>query len=540
MELDSLSLAGASVANPTPNHLKLFKEQPPETIRPDANAVTSLPGVLEAFHKATGRPLRYVAGSPPAKRSDLPWSTPVNPGVGITPGHLIIEAGRSETAGVDEPSAQHLATAIGRMLTDTLRLEHALWQREAELAAGVPLVPSPDEGRQLALRLEHVLKGGAEAIGCQAAALYLLDDGTSQLKLRSCWGLPRSRLADPARPLRGAVADLESLLGHAVVLEEPALMEQWRVPENFPAAVCVPVSTATTILGTLWVFCSQPRAFTDQQTNIVEIVAGRVAGDLERQMLLLEGITGAKLKRQLAAAEQFQRDQLPAVAPHVAGWDLCGWAVQAGQLGGTFFDWFTLPDGHLALALADGAGSAIESALTAAAVKTSLRCHGPHECDPSRALAEIDRALWTGSTGDQNAALCYAMLDPSTGHLRWSTAGRIGVLAVDSQGQQSFTENSPLLGENPAAGFAQTELDLRPEQTLILATEGVLQSTNSDGQRLGETGLADILRAHLARPSKDLAALIRRSLESYVGSTSHDDWGVLVLKRATPRTHGTP
>jgi len=527
------------VANSTPNNLKIYSEQPPETVWPGIADVTALPEVLDAFRQVTGRPLRYVSGRAPTTLSDPLWSTPVNPGVGITPGHLILEAGGSEPVSIDEASARHLATAIGCMLGDTLRLEHSLWEREAELAAGIPLVPAADEGRQLAIRLESVLMGGAKAIDCQAAALYLLDEGTSQLKLRSCWGLPRKRLAEPARPLRGSVADLEALLGHAVVLEDSTLMEQWRVPEDFPAAVCVPVATATTILGTLWMFATQPRLFTDQQTNIAEIVAGRVAADLERQMLLHEGIVGARLKRQLAAAEQLQRDQLPSVTPHIDGWDVCGWADQADQLGGVFFDWFSLSDGRLAMALGDGSGLAIESALTAAAVKASLRCHGPHERDASRVLIELDRTLWTGSTGGQHAALCYLLLDPASGHFQWSDAGRMGVMTMDSHGIQSFTENGPMLGENPSSGFRQMESELRPDQLLVIATEGILECTDPHGQRFGEIGLQEILKAHLSRPAADLATLIRRRVESHMPNASHGDMGLLVAKRTTaPRpTH---
>ena len=176
------------------------------------------------------------------------------------------------------------------MLGELLQTRHALWQREAELAAGVPLAPQPQQSKHLAERLEAVLRGGAMALDCQAAALYLLDDATSQLKLRSCWGLPLDRLAAPPRPLQGSIADLEALLGHAVVLEDSDVMRHWRVPEDFPAAVCVPVSTPTMILGTLWVFSERKRDFNDRQTNILEIVAGRVAADLEARCCLARGL----------------------------------------------------------------------------------------------------------------------------------------------------------------------------------------------------------------------------------------------------------
>src|SRR5262249_30680354 len=155
-----------------------------------------------------------------------------------------------------------------------------------ELAAGVPVASRQGEEPHLAERLEAVLKGGAEAVGCQAAGLYLLDEATSELKLRAVWRLPEERLLAPARPLRGAVADLEALVGHAVMLEDTSLLPHWRCPEDFPAAVCVPVSSPSIPLGTLWTFSDRPRDFTPEETNLLEIVAGRLAADLEREMLL--------------------------------------------------------------------------------------------------------------------------------------------------------------------------------------------------------------------------------------------------------------
>ena len=99
-------------------------------------------------------------------------------------------------------------------------------------------------------------------------AAYLLDDATKQLKLRSCWGLPKSRFLDPPRPLRGAAADLEALVGHAVVLEDTSFLPHWKVPEEFRSAVCVPISSPTFPFGTLWMFCDQPRDFSVAETQL--------------------------------------------------------------------------------------------------------------------------------------------------------------------------------------------------------------------------------------------------------------------------------
>ena len=68
---------------------------------------------------------------------------------------------------------------------------------------------------------------------------------------------------------------------------------------------------------------------------------------MEREMLWQEGFAVADIKKQIAAAERMQKNQLPSVAPFLDGWQVAGWAAQAQGLGGAFYDWFCLPDGLL-------------------------------------------------------------------------------------------------------------------------------------------------------------------------------------------------
>ena len=275
--------------------LKLYTEQPPKNVRPQIEAVACLPELCRAFQKATGWTLRYGPKSDGILPAGPTWSASVAGGSSFEPGILglekvekTVEGGGRKTderknwrsaagndpipnfqspvpafapAPIERGSAQSLAGSIADLLGELLETRRALWQREAELAAGVPLVPHREEEKHLAAAFGSRVAGGAEAVGGDAIALYLLDEATTELKLRSSWGLPFDRLAAPARPLKGAVADLEAMLGHAVVLDDPNTTRVWNVPEEFPAAVCVPVSTPTTLLGTLWVYQQRKTRF---------------------------------------------------------------------------------------------------------------------------------------------------------------------------------------------------------------------------------------------------------------------------------------
>ena len=528
------------MAKSTQKHLKVYTEQPPEVHAPGIEGVNSFADVSQAVERMTGWSLCYVPESAPRCGAGLPWSAPVNPGSGIAAGHLKLEMGRAaavgQCTGIAEDSVRQLASAVAGMLCELMQTQHVLWQREAELAAGIPLVPASDEANHLAVRLEAVLRGGAEAVGCQAAAIYLLDEDTSHLKLRSCWGLSRDRLLDPARPLRGAVADLEALLGNAVVLEDTRRMQPWKVPEEgYAAAACVPISTPTTLLGTFWVFSTTPRDFDDRQTNLLEIVAGRLAADLEREMLLREGVDGAKLKRQFAAAERLQQDQLPAIAPQVDGWDLSGWAVQAQSLGGGFFDWFCLDDGRLAIALGSAAGSGMESALMAAAARTAIRCHARRGAAAEQVLAEVNRTLWIGSTGSQHAGLFLGLLDPNSGDAVWSSAGPISVIAVGGGSWRSLTRASPLAGEDPDTIYQPSTLPLGPDEAVVVCSEGVVAAADPRGRLFGEAGVAEGPLALRGRPAAEQSTRIRGLLDAHQPGAARADRVVLVVRRREAR-----
>jgi phosphoserine phosphatase RsbU/P len=571
-----------AVARTSTKKLKIYTEQPPRPERPQIEALGCLPEVLRAFRTVTGWSLRYIAGPESKPTPELPWSAPVNPGVGASPGHLRLESTDSEPAlqntrrpkaegskRKDErretgrpktshrgagnslpadapaspparPSAQtpvrfeaarSLASSITDMVNELMQTRHALWQREAELAAGVPLVPHAEEEQHLAARLEAVLRGGAQAVDCQAAALFMLDDATTHLKLRSSWGLPFDRLTAPARPLKGSIADLEALLGHAVVLNDPELIRSWAMPEDFPSAVCVPVSTPTMLLGTLWVFCDRKREFNDRQTNMLEVVAGRLAADLEREMLLREGLDAAQWKRQLAAAERLQRNQLPSLSPLLDGWQLSGWTVQSQAIGGDFHDWFCLPNGLLAVAVGDSAGRGIEAAMAATALKAEVRAHGGYHREAQKAVKQINLTLWTGSAGDQFATLFYGLIETATGRISTAAAGNLSVLLVRPNGCESLSHHAPPLGESPETEYEQFGYELQPGEALAIFTAGLRDARDGRNQPLGEAGIGEVLVENLHLTADLMAALVRDRCDAGATGPEGEDRTLLVIKR---------
>lgn len=523
-----------TLSQDAPTRLRLHVEEQPPVPPPDLSEIRSLSGLCRSFESVTGWCLksskveREARGSVWAKSISASDDQP-NQVLALAPSESRGQTrhGRPQQSG-EFAAVQELADSIGELLGELNQTRRALWKREAELAAGVPIAQHGDDESHIAVRLEAVLQAGATAVGAQAAAAYMLDDTTQQLKLRSCWGLPKSRLLDPPRRLRGAAADLEALVGHAVVMEDTTLLPHWKVPEEFRSAVCVPISSPTTPLGTFWVFCDDVRKFSVDETNLIEIVAGRIAADMEREMLLQHSVQSNTLRRQLSHAAGWQTSRLPRIKPLLDGWDVAGWTLQGESLGGDFFDWSVLPDGSLAVAVGDAQGKMLEAGLTAAALHSALKSHSSYRHTALQMVQRINETLWTASAGDQFASLFYAMIQPDSGQIEHTTAGHVYAAIVGESLRGVTTSDTTPLGAQPDADYVSSHDELACGEVLVVLSEGIQRMLKSKNNRV----LWRLVQRYRERSADELADKLRSFLDRNFGQAVADDQTVLVVKRS--------
>lgn len=515
-------------------YLKLYQgpASPSPTVPGDDGALTEIESLCRAFSAATGIRLRYVASADIDFDANLEWSAPVNPGDGTSPGQLRMARSRNfqgHASAEAELAAREFLYGFADLITTKLQASTALVQREAELATMVPVVPHASESAQLVERLKAVLQGGAESLGCQAAGVYLLDDATSQLKLRSCWGLPESRLSMPARSLAGAIADLEALSGHAVVLENDMLFDSWQVPERCGAAVCVPISTPTTILGTLWLFSETARDFDAKETNLAEILAGRIATDLERDMLLREGVDSREAKQELSGAAEYVEETRPTATPLLDGWDIASCLQATGNddtPASQIVDWRAVDDNSLDLVVASGGKPNLRSAMQAVALRATWRAEVDYENEPQQLLERLVTSCDEEFAEQPAMSLGNVHLEAGRRSIALASTEQMGVLVrraglfswLDEPCQSIAAEAGSILG-------ARHEVVLADDELLLLLANANLQGRR-DEVLAGLQRIAAGVKANSARQlTEHLRSFLCRLDE---GRTA--EWGILAMR----------
>ncbi len=483
------------------SHLKLHVEDnAPENLSaaPSESPNLNIADLMNAFSAATGWSPRPTSGTPhhpiaPPVDDEQPLP-PLRQRVRLVcnaPMDGMLDADASDAV-TGEQEAWALLEQLDRLIQELKTAEQAIQRQEAQLATAVGVSLRNDEAELLADRLQDSLQRAAEQTGSDAAAIYLLDETTSELKMRSCVGLPASSLAQPARSLRGSLADLEALMGNAVLVENTALAPEWNCPEDFAAALCLPIGSPTMPQGTMWLWSSHVRDFQSSDVETAKSATDKILVDIERSVLADEVLKTRSLDRQLESASVVQASRLPGLQPLHLDYEIGGWTFQGQSLGGNFHTWTVNRQQQICAALGAAAGAGPAGALVATSVQTVVETcwNAPHK--PSQVMRKANDILWDVEEGDWRSALCYLQLHPESGSTTLSLAGDIQAFIVGSRGFRMLQGTPTLLAEQPDTRFHNEQFVLEGGELLVVASAGVLAGTAHGG--FSQQALLDLVR----------------------------------------------
>jgi len=308
-------------------------------------------------------------------------------------------------------------------------------------------------------------------------------------------------------------------------------LEHWNAPEDYPAAVCVPVSTPTTVLGTLWFFAESARDFSEKQSTTAEIVAGRLAADLEREMLMLESVQHKKWERDFSHLVEQQQRRLPNITPVMDNWQVANWYHPADDATGEFYDWFVLPDSRFGVVVGKANGDGLESVLTAMTLQSAIKSHSvyAHSCD--QMLNRVSETLWSSSQGDQFASMFYTLIDPEEGRLEYSGAGRVGAVICRSGTPEILRVEPSSLGEDIDVEYASFQASLVPGDVLVLFTDGLRDALETPENVTAEEKIASVLAAQNNASAEAIIDRIQDLVETYASARALTDRTAIVIRR---------
>jgi PAS domain S-box-containing protein len=225
------------------------------------------------------------------------------------------------------------------------------------------------------------------------------------------------------------------------------------------------------LVGTLGVFYGEPREPTEEDHRVVDLLA-RTAGVAIGRARDAESRT-----RRL---EELQSSLLPRALPRVPGLRAAVSfhpAERGMDVGGDFYDLFALPGESWGFVIGDVCGHGAEAAAVTALTRHTTRAIARLVSRPSDVLRMVNEELRT-SDHDRFCTALYGRLDPMAGGMRLTLAcgGHPPPLVRRTSGQiEALRAHGPLLGVFSAAEYPEVGVDLQPEDTLLLYTDGLIE-----------------------------------------------------------------
>ncbi|HET6505021.1 MAG TPA: SpoIIE family protein phosphatase [Amycolatopsis sp.] len=150
-------------------------------------------------------------------------------------------------------------------------------------------------------------------------------------------------------------------------------------------------------------------------------------------------------------------------------------AEQAHKVGGDWYDAVMLPDGRVLLVIGDVAGHGISAATGMVALRNMLRGLSATGAGPGGLLRWLNATAVHLAPGTTGTVLC-GLFEPATRVLRWARAGHLPPLLIRA-GKAEFLPlpQGILLGALADPEFAETTTVLRPDDMLVLYTDGLIE-----------------------------------------------------------------
>ena len=250
----------------------------------------------------------------------------------------------------------------------------------------------------------------------------------------------------------------------------------------------------------------------DKAKRLVDFNLKRVAAARERDLVLARRIQMASLP----SMSTFLCDHLRL--------SFAGRTVPAKEVGGDFYDFDFLDQDHFGFLIADVTGKGIAAAMFMMEAKEELTHALRAESNLAVAIAQANRRICARNELELFVTAWVGVLDMRTGAIKYVNAGHNRPFVRRRNGivEKVCGKGGPFLGSFPDVEFKVNEIQLQPEEGLLLYTDGITEAMNEKRELFGEERLKRILPTFSPSPEEALEA-IRVAVHAFENKAEQSD-----------------
>jgi sigma-B regulation protein RsbU (phosphoserine phosphatase) len=244
-----------------------------------------------------------------------------------------------------------------------------------------------------------------------------------------------------------------------------------------------------------------------------------------------------KIIAALNVAQEVQQSLLPQYPPSENRFDIAGSSQYCDETGGDYYDYIELPNlgsDVYAIAVGDVSGHGISSALLMASVRAYLRGRVTQAGSMADIITDVNRLVSADTMEtDQFMTLFFLVIEARTARLTWVRAGHDPAIVFSPRsGQFEELKGKGLpLGVDHNWCYIDCQATVKPQQILVLTTDGIMETHNEKGLMFGRDRLKEVIRKSADLGAEGIRAAIIEAVTTFRGKApQEDDITLVVLK----------
>jgi sigma-B regulation protein RsbU (phosphoserine phosphatase) len=389
---------------------------------------------------------------------------------------------------------------------------------------------------ELVRRIAEMVK---RLVSYDAFSVYLWDEQRQVLD-------PTVSIRPGANPAPSEPETME--MAHGIIGTVAALRQPIRVPNVFRepryvacerdfevrSELAVPLTFKDQLVGVLDLESASYDAFSNKDQQLLSTLASSLAIALENSRLYEQlQQDEMRLEKDLSTAREVQKQLLPTSTPWVKGVEIGVAYDPARHLGGDFYDFVPFGEGRLAVAVGDVAGKATSAALYGSLTVGTLRefAASHSSFSPGRILTDMNEKLGRLGFNNRFVALGFGVYDGARKRLTLANSGLPRPYLLRGRTVRRIDIGGVPLGLLSGKEYDEVTIDLEEGDALVMVSDGVEDSLNSDEEEFGVERVEGALQRLASGSARDIAQGLLTANQLHAGEAeAYDDRTVLVLK----------
>jgi serine phosphatase RsbU (regulator of sigma subunit) len=284
------------------------------------------------------------------------------------------------------------------------------------------------------------------------------------------------------------------------------------------------------LLGVIYLDSRRIAAFSAIDRQILDALGGQAASILDNARLVEKERERQRLEQELSIARTIQQALVPHGLhdfPHLA---VTGVHHPCTEVGGDYFDVVPVDEDRTAILIADVSGKGLGAALLTTMLQGALSGLSMG-ADPVKVFNHVNKFLCRHNEVGRYATMFIGIIGRD-GMLEYIKAGHPSPLLLrKGQVTELYNEGSFPVGLIPEADYESACLQLEPEDTLVLYSDGVTEAENVNHDLFEVSGLSHALAGKQDVPVEVLQQSVLDAVSAFArGASQSDDITLLVVR----------